>query len=73
MKRFFTVAALFLAVASLSVAAVTLITATATPAVAGGCLCPQIYAPVICDGGKIYPNQCEADCHHAKNCVPYGV
>ncbi|MCO6435743.1 MAG: hypothetical protein J5J06_01495 [Phycisphaerae bacterium] len=33
--------------------------------------CPQIYAPVICDNGKIYPNQCEADRHHAKNCVPY--
>lgn len=36
-------------------------------------LCPQIYAPVICDGGKVYPNQCEADRHHAKNCVPYGI
>jgi len=36
-------------------------------------VCPQIYAPVICDHGKIYPNQCEADQHHAKNCVPYGV
>ena len=35
--------------------------------------CPLIYAPVICDGGKIYPNQCEADRHHAKNCVPYGL
>ena len=39
---------------------------------AGPPLCPQIYAPVICDGGKIYPNQCEADRKHAKNCVPYG-
>jgi hypothetical protein len=36
-------------------------------------LCPAVYAPVICDHGKIYPNQCEADQHHAKNCVPYGV
>jgi hypothetical protein len=35
--------------------------------------CPLIYAPVICDHGKIYPNQCEADAHHAKNCVPYGI
>jgi len=33
--------------------------------------CPLIYAPVICDGGKIYPNQCVADQKHAKNCVPY--
>lgn len=32
--------------------------------------CPMIYAPVICDGGKIYPNQCEADRKHARNCVP---
>ena len=35
--------------------------------------CPLIYAPVICDHGKIYPNQCVADQHHAKNCVPYGL
>jgi len=35
-------------------------------------LCPEIYAPVICDNGKVYPNQCYADRAHAKNCVPYG-
>lgn len=35
--------------------------------------CPKIYAPVICDNGRIYPNQCEADRHHAQNCVPYGL
>ena len=34
--------------------------------------CPLIYAPVICDNGKTYPNQCVADQHHAKNCVPAG-
>jgi len=33
--------------------------------------CPAIYDPVICDRDVIYPNQCEADLHHAKNCVPY--
>ncbi len=33
--------------------------------------CPQIWAPVICDGGKIYPNQCVADSRNARNCVPY--
>jgi len=38
----------------------------------GGGRCPQIYAPVTCDNGKTYPNQCEADRHHAKNCVPTG-
>ena len=35
--------------------------------------CPLIYAPVQCDRGKVYPNQCVADQHHAKNCVPLGV
>jgi hypothetical protein len=43
-----------------------------TEAQAGGCRCPLIYAPVICDHGKTYPNPCEADCHHATNCVPTG-
>ena len=38
-----------------------------------GCICPLIYAPVTCDHSKTYPNQCVADCHHAKNCVPSGV
>ena len=38
-----------------------------------GCICPLIYAPVTCDHGKTYPNQCVADCHHAKNCVPSGI
>ena len=37
-----------------------------------GCRCPLIYAPVVCDHGRTYPNQCEADCHNAKNCVPTG-
>jgi len=39
---------------------------------AGPCRCPLIYAPVICDHGKTYPNPCVADCHNAKNCVPTG-
>lgn len=39
---------------------------------AAGCICPQIYAPVQCDNGKTYPNQCVANCHHAHNCVPVG-
>jgi hypothetical protein len=33
----------------------------------------MIYAPVECDKGKVYPNQCVADCRNAKNCVPIGV
>ena len=55
-----------------AIATVTLLSETATRAEAR-CLCPLIYAPVVCDNGKTYPNQCEADCHHAKNCVPYGI
>ena len=35
--------------------------------------CPLIYAPVICDNGKTYPNLCYAEQHHAKNCVPAGI
>lgn len=38
----------------------------------GGGRCPLIYAPVICDNGKVYSNQCFADRAHAKNCVPLG-
>jgi len=43
-----------------------------TEAEAAGCICPLIYAPVQCDKGKIYSNQCIANCRHAKNCVPIG-
>ena len=44
-----------------------------TPAEAGGaCRCPLIYAPVQCDHDRTYSNQCLADCHNAKNCVPTG-
>lgn len=39
---------------------------------AGNCLCPDIYAPVKCSNGVTYPNQCRANCAHAKNCVPTG-
>lgn len=44
-----------------------------TDAQAAPCRCPLIYAPVVCDNGKTYSNQCLADCHHAKNCVPAGI
>lgn len=55
-------------------AAVVAITSFSNAAGGGGGpqLCPDIYAPVICDGGKIYPNQCYADRQKAKNCRPYG-
>lgn len=42
------------------------------PLAAPNCLCPDIYAPVICSNGKTYPNACVASCQKAKNCVPTG-
>ena len=48
-----------------------------TPAVAnhGGChkihnpICPAIFAPVTCDNGQTYTNQCFADADCATGCV----
>ena len=37
------------------------------------CICPKVYAPVICDNGKTYPNLCVANCKHAENCVPVPI
>ena len=62
---------LVLIVALVATAAVGTV-ALVVEAQAGPCRCPLIYAPVICDHGKTYPNQCVADCHNAKNCVPTG-
>jgi len=42
------------------------------PVEARACLCPDIVAPVLCDNGVTYINQCRANCAHAKNCVPTG-
>ncbi len=53
-------------------AAVALVSETASPVMAGPCRCPLLYAPVICDNGKTYSNQCFADCRNARNCVPTG-
>ena len=38
----------------------------------GSCECAAIDLPVICDGGKIFPNPCVADCRGGTNCVPTG-
>jgi len=46
--------------------------ALASSTFAGPPLCPDLYAPVICNNGKVYPNQCYADRAKAKGCVPYG-
>ena len=44
-----------------------------TPQIQAEGRCPLIYAPVVCDHNKTYPNLCEAEQHHAKNCVPLGI
>ena len=55
------------------VALFTLLPGKVVQAKGGPPRCPKIYAPVICDGDKIFPNQCEADRRHATNCVPLGL
>lgn len=42
------------------------------PVEAGRCICPKLWAPVICDNGRTYANPCEAACRNAQNCVPTG-
>jgi len=42
------------------------------PGGGGPCICPMVYAPVVCDDGKTYSNLCVAKCHHAHGCVPAG-
>ena len=62
-----------MALMTLSGVALIVVSLTSTPAEAGApCRCPLIVAPVMCDNGKTYINQCEANCHHARNCVPTG-
>ena len=34
-------------------------------------VCPKLWAPVICDDGKVYPNECWAQKKCATGCVPY--
>jgi hypothetical protein len=46
--------------------------ATATQAGGGGTNCPDVYSPVICSNGVVYPNLCYATVAKAKNCHPYG-
>jgi len=71
MKRVLIVLSLFV-VMTAGVLTVLPTMSVAPPAEASACRCPLIYAPVSCDHGQTYPNQCVADCHHAKNCVPTG-
>lgn len=48
------------------------VAASPSPETAAPRVCPEIYAPVTCDNGRTYVNQCYADRAHAKNCVPAG-
>jgi len=38
----------------------------------GNCICPDVYAPVLCSNGVTYSNACRASCAHATGCVPTG-
>ncbi len=72
MKKAFLAGIALLALLAAADVAVTLVTET-SPRAEAACQCPLIYAPVVCDRGKTFPNQCVADCRNAKNCVPSGA
>lgn len=38
----------------------------------GGFECPDVWDPVICDGGVVYSNACYARRACATGCVPFG-
>jgi hypothetical protein len=42
--------------------------ATPASAVFKPCICPDVYAPVICSNGVTYSNSCVASCNHATGC-----
>jgi hypothetical protein len=56
---------------ALTIGSVSLFT-EARASIGGGCICPQIYAPVKCSNGRTYTNGCYASCAHATGCVPVG-
>lgn len=62
----------------LSVLAFVAIAATATSALAARPrpfpdppACPDVYAPVLCADGNVYPNGCYASIAGQTSCVPY--
>ena len=59
----------------IAISAATAVLMTPAPAQAAKfpCICPQVYAPVVCDGGAVYPNQCFANCAEASGCQPLGA
>lgn len=75
MPRSLKVAVALLAVVAISFGAVQALAKPApSPCPTGrpGCFCPEIYAPVLCDGNCQYSNSCFARCAGARNCVPIG-
>ena len=36
------------------------------------CVCPAIYAPVLCPNGQVYENACVAACHGQTGCELVG-
>lgn len=69
-KRF--VVAVVLAVVAIGVMSVSDSFARRTPPGGGDCLCPDVFAPVVCSNGQTYSNACVASCNGATDCVPAG-
>lgn len=45
---------------------------TNCPRAKPNCVCPDIYAPVVCDNNCRYSNICVARCAGATNCIGVG-
>ena len=74
MRKFDRLSRVLIVVGLVTVVAVGLVALLAPTAEAKGpCRCPMIYAPVECKGGKVFANQCLADCRNAQECVPIGA
>ena len=73
MKRFATLGLIsILVVSAVFVAGSALAKKPSPPPPPGGCLCPDVYSPVICSNGVVYSNLCQAGCAKATGCVPHG-
>lgn len=76
MKHARTISLAVLSAAVLGVVGIAATSLAAKPGGGGGGggprLCPDVYAPVLCPNGKVYPNSCYAERAGQTNCVPYG-
>jgi hypothetical protein len=68
MRKLVQVSKLVMVVGVLGIIGFGAASATARPP----CLCPDVYAPVICSNGQVYSNYCQAGCQGARGCVPFG-